>query len=101
MSEISPALPEGGGDFSPAPSVTRIDDLGFGMRDYCVTTGFDVEADGPGAAMLAAVQMSQIQNPEACCFHVEHLRTGRKWEVELRPNGEVGVQDCGEESALR
>ena len=68
-------------------------DLGFGPNEYNVHTGIDVTAEDPGAAMLAAVEEMSLRDPESYCFRVEHLRTGRKWEVELYPNGEIEVKD--------
>jgi len=39
--------------------------------------------------MLAAIEEMGLRNPEAFCYHVEHLQSGRKWEVELYPSGEI------------
>jgi hypothetical protein len=47
--------------------------------------------------MLAAIEEMGLRNPEAFCYHVEHLQSGRKWEVELYPSGEIDVQDWDEE----
>jgi len=52
-----------------------------------------VKADGPGTAMVAAIEEMGLRVPESYCFHVEHLRTGRKWEVELYPSGEIEVEN--------
>ena len=65
----------------------------FGPNQYNVHTGIDVAADGPGAAMLAAIKEMELRNPEAFCYHVEHLQSGKKWEVELYPSGEIEVED--------
>jgi hypothetical protein len=35
----------------------------------------------------------ELRNPEAFCYHVEHLQSGKKWEVELYPSGEIEVED--------
>jgi len=43
--------------------------------------------------MAAAIAEMGLRNPEFYCFHVEHLRTGRKWEVELYPSGEIEVEN--------
>lgn len=77
---------------SAAPSQAA----GFGANEYNVRTGIDVEAKGPDGAMLAAIQEIGIRNPEAFCFHVEHLQSGRKWEVELHPSGEIEIDERGE-----
>ncbi|MGA2086022.1 MAG: hypothetical protein ABSG60_10930 [Terracidiphilus sp.] len=68
-------------------------DVDFGPEEYNVQTGIDVSADGPGAAMLAAIKEMELRNPEAFCYHVEHLQSGKKWEVELYPSGEIEVED--------
>lgn len=68
-------------------------DSGFGPSEYNVRTGIDVAAEGPGAATLAAIEEMALRNPEAFCFHVEHLQSGRKWEVELYPNGRIKIEE--------
>jgi len=67
-------------------------DSGFGPDEYNVRTGIDVAAEGPGAATLAAIEEMALRNPEAFCYHVEHLQSGRKWEVELYPNGKIEIE---------
>jgi len=80
------------GQFS-AERVWPVQDSGFEPTEYTVRTGIDVKADGPGTAMVAAIEEMGLRVPESYCFHVEHLRTGRKWEVELYPSGEIEVEN--------
>jgi len=65
----------------------------FGPDEYNVRTGIDVKAKGPEAAMVAAVKKMGLKHAEGFCFHVEHLRTGRKWYVDPSPSGDIDVQD--------
>jgi len=97
MNEDGPVNLEGQNDQSSVKHFLPEQDSGFGPDDYSVQTGIDVSADGPGAAMLAAIEEMGLRNPEAFCYHVEHLQSGRKWEVELYPSGEIDVQDWDEE----
>jgi hypothetical protein len=97
MNEEKRANLEGRRDQSYAEHVWPVQDSGFGPDDYYVSTGIDVKADGPGAAMVSAIEEMGLRDPECYCFHVDHLRTGRKWEVELYPSGEIDVQDWDEE----
>lgn len=80
----------------PAKDSSRLADSGFGPSEYSVRTGLDVTADNPATATLAAVEQMRLRDPEAFCFHVEHLRTGRRWYVDLSPGGEIDVQDWDE-----
>jgi hypothetical protein len=84
------------GRSGPASDASPVVDHGFGSSEYNVRTGVDVTAEDPAAAMIAAVQQMGIRDPETFCFHVEQLRTGRKWYVDLSPGGEVEVQDWDE-----
>lgn len=77
---------------APKLSSYRSGDSSFGPRDYCVTTDYDVAADDPGGAVLAAIRENSIQGAEALCFRVQNLRTGRIWEVDIWPNGEIETQ---------
>lgn len=86
----------GGNSGGVSEHVSQEQDLDFGPDQYNVQTGIDVSADGPGAAMLAAIKEMELRDPEAFCFHVEHLRSGRKWEVEVYPGGEIVVEDWDE-----
>ena len=69
----------------------------FGPNEYSVRTGIDVTAEGPGAATIAAIEGMGLRDAEAFCFHVEHLKTGEKWYVDLSPSGEAEVQGWDEE----
>jgi len=79
-----------------AEIVSIVRDSGFRQDEYNVRTGIDVKAYSPGAAMAAAVEGMGLRAPESFCFHVEHLRTGKRWYVDFLPNGEVDVQDWEE-----
>jgi hypothetical protein len=96
MNEGKPSNLEGRCGRSSTELVSAVVDSGFGLDDYNVRTGIDVRADGPGAAMAAAVEEMGLRDAESFCFHVEHLRTGRKWYVDLLPSGEIDVQDWGD-----
>ncbi|MGP8270909.1 MAG: hypothetical protein ACLQLH_12625 [Terracidiphilus sp.] len=80
-------------DASSTPGIPTGQGEDFAQREYNVRTGIDVSADGPGVAILAAIEEMGLQNPEAFCYHVEHIQSGRKWEVELFPSGEIEVED--------
>lgn len=84
---------EGRCDQFSVERVWPMQDSGFEPNDYNVRTGIDVKAHGPGAAMVAAIEEMGLRAPESYCFHVEHLQTRRKWEVELYPSGEIVVED--------
>jgi hypothetical protein len=83
------------GRYSTKP-VSTVEDSGFDEDDYNVRTGIDVKADGPGAAMAAAIKEIGLRDAESFCFHVKHLRTGKEWYVDLLPSGEIDVQDWDE-----
>ncbi|MDR3715116.1 MAG: hypothetical protein P4L51_20065 [Puia sp.] len=68
----------------------------FGPNEYSVRTGIDVTAEGPGAATIAAIEGLGLRDAEAFCFHVEQLKTGKKWYVDLSPSGEAEVQGWDE-----
>lgn len=66
------------------------------LDEFNVRTGIDVSADSPGAAVLAAIKEMEIRDPEAFCFEVGHLQSGRKWEGELLPSGEIEIEEWKE-----
>jgi hypothetical protein len=55
-------------DANSTPAIRTGQGGDFGPREYNVRTGIDVSADGPGAAMLAAVEQMGLQTPESFCY---------------------------------
>jgi hypothetical protein len=64
-----------------------------GLNEYNVRTGIDVLADGPSTAVLTAIKEMGLRDAEAFCYQVDHLPSGRRWNVEHGPDGEIEITD--------
>ena len=63
---------------SSAEHISHGQSVGFDLDEYNVLIGIDVRAVSPSEAMLAAIKEMGLRGPEAYCFHVEHLQSGKK-----------------------